>query len=91
MAFWYDWPSWITELLGGATLSGLLCLGLKYLVHLSPEFVILLSLGGGFAISVVYEYSGLDPNKTIAHRPKVDIAQRLCGQVLGLIIWSLFQ
>lgn len=90
MAFWYNWNSWVTEILGGAALTGLLCLGLKYLTHLTPEGVILTSLFGGLAISMGYEYF-LDPNKTINHKPKVDIAQRLFGQVIGLIVWSLFQ
>lgn len=86
--FWDNWPSWITELLGGATLSGLLCLTFKFLFHFQPDMVILGTVSSGVGISVFYEFV-LDPNKTINHKPMVDIGQRAVGQALGLLIWSL--
>ncbi len=75
--------SWGTEMLGGLALSLLLCLGAK-LVGFSEAA----QLGGatlvGMVISVLYENfvdsNGWDP---------VDVGQRACGQVLGLIVWAL--
>lgn len=86
LTFWYRWPSWLTELLGGAALSLVLCFGLHFL--LGPEATLGVATLAGTAVSVGYE-TFLDSNDTASHRPAVDIAQRACGQVLGLLVWAL--
>lgn len=87
--FWYSWPSWVTELLGGMVLSLALCF-LLLLLHMSLAAQLGLAALGGVLLSVVYERF-LDPNDTVAHRPAVDIGQRACGQVLGLLVWALIR
>lgn len=84
--FWYNWPSWVTEILGGSVLSLALCFGWHFV--LPPDTTILASVLVGLLVSVAYEFL-FDANRTAAHRPFSDIGQRACGQALGLLIWSM--
>jgi hypothetical protein len=69
--FWYNWPSWVTELLGGAAL---------YLVLLCPLGP-WLALVGSLVISVAYE-KWLDRNGWSLS----DLGQRTCGTVAVFLV-----
>lgn len=87
--FWYSWPSWITELLGGTALSLALFALFRWVFRRKPVVALKLTIVGGVVVSVFYELV-LDPNHTIVHNPSVDIVQRACGQIVGLLILAVF-
>ena len=74
--FWYAWPSWRTELVGGATLG---------LVAAAVTRNVLVAAIASVAISVIYERF-IDPRSW----SWLDIGQRAVGQALGLAIaWGI--
>ena len=73
--FYFPWPSWCVELLGGATLALVACIAMPS----QPG-----ALGVATLVSVVYE-RWLDVNGWSWR----DVAQRECGVMLGLTLCSL--
>lgn len=86
MAFWYSWPSWVTELVGGFTLTQ----GISWLVwgggRLFHHHIVLAvcALAGyllGSAISQMYEH-WWDRNGY----SRTDVGQRQLGITVGFLV-----
>lgn len=83
--FWYSWPSWVVELLGGAVLILVIYWVLRWLTNQRT-----INLFGpallGLLVSLVYEIFW-----DINGWSLKDVAQRFCGMLIGLAIsWLLF-
>jgi hypothetical protein len=76
--------SWGTEMLGGLALSLGLCMLARWLFGFPLGAQLFAAAFVGLCASLFYE-SQLDPNGWSV----VDIGQRACGQVLGLLIWAV--
>lgn len=81
--FWWGWPSWRTELLGGAALAAALLGVSGGAVPFAAVFSALTSL--------VYEFALDERREDPSHRPWEDVGQRAAGSLALLLLYSVLR